>query len=303
MEEALKKETFYPLGYPSFFAHDGRSETPLDATKSSLYETTTRILLLSIRWARNLPSYSSLALQDQVSLLEETWSELFLISCIQWSMPLDSNPLFATMDTNLPINNVQQKKCTQILQKMFARFKMLAVDFSEFACLKAIILFRPGKEVMKRWKNLRDAFYKAEKKAKEDRTSGSQASKRRKYIFNNVLKFFKKIFGKAATTESFTIEEGSRTESEGSLQQLERMEPERSLITEAKEKTVSNIQARRRHKKLDEIDLKILNALEKSAPEKPNSQMSFFHSLLRHTENFDNDEWLSVPSGGSPGHF
>ncbi|CAL1297322.1 unnamed protein product, partial [Larinioides sclopetarius] len=33
-----------------------------------------------------------------------------------------------------------------------------------------------GKEVMKRWKNLRDAFYKAEKKAKEDRTSGSQAS-------------------------------------------------------------------------------------------------------------------------------
>ncbi|CAL1272148.1 unnamed protein product [Larinioides sclopetarius] len=149
-----------------------------------------------------------------------------------------------------------------------------------------------GKEVMKRWKNLRDAFYKAEKKAKEDRTSGSQASKRRKYIFNNELKFFKKIFEKAATTENFTIEEGSRTESEGSLQQLESMEPERSLITEAKEKTVSNTQARRRHKKLDEIDLKILNALEKSAPEKPNSQMSFFHSLLRHTENFDNDEWL-----------
>ncbi|GBN22333.1 Photoreceptor-specific nuclear receptor [Araneus ventricosus] len=144
MEEALKKETFYPLGYPSFFAHDGRSETPLDATKSSLYETSARILLLSIRWARNLPSYSSLALQDQVSLLEETWSELFLISCIQWSMPLDSNPLFATMDTNLPLNNVQQKKCTQILQKMFTRFKMLAVDFSEFACLKAIILFRPA---------------------------------------------------------------------------------------------------------------------------------------------------------------
>ncbi|KAF8788480.1 Photoreceptor-specific nuclear receptor like protein [Argiope bruennichi] len=64
-------------------------------------------------------------------------------------MPLDSNPLFATMDTNSPLNNVQQKKCTHILQKTFSRFKMLAVDFSEFACLKAIILFRPDIENLK----------------------------------------------------------------------------------------------------------------------------------------------------------
>ncbi|GBM24953.1 hypothetical protein AVEN_23478-1 [Araneus ventricosus] len=49
-----------------------------------------------------------------------------------------------------------------------------------------------GKELMKRWKNLRDAFSKAEKKTKEDKTSGSQASKKRKYIFNDELQFLKK---------------------------------------------------------------------------------------------------------------
>ncbi|GIY78393.1 photoreceptor-specific nuclear receptor [Caerostris darwini] len=146
MEEVLKKENLCSLGYPSFFAQDG---TPMDAARTALYETSARILLLSIRWARNLPSYSSLALQDQVALLEETWSELFLISCIQWSMPLESNPLFADMDASVSKNNIHQKKCIHALQRIFARFKILAVDFSEFACLKAIVLFKPDVESLK----------------------------------------------------------------------------------------------------------------------------------------------------------
>lgn len=49
-----------------------------------------------------------------------------------------------------------------------------------------------GKEVMKRWKHLRDAFAKAEKNVKENKTSGSQATKKRKYIFNDELQFLKK---------------------------------------------------------------------------------------------------------------
>ncbi|GFT72456.1 photoreceptor-specific nuclear receptor [Nephila pilipes] len=140
-----KKETPCPYGYPSFFAHEDSAGSSVDA--NALYETSARILLLSIRWARNLPSYSSLALQDQVALLEETWSELFLITCIQWSMPLESNPFFTTMEANL--SDVQPKKCVQALQKIFARFKWLAVDFSEFACLKAIVLFKQDVEPLK----------------------------------------------------------------------------------------------------------------------------------------------------------
>ncbi|GFY71809.1 photoreceptor-specific nuclear receptor [Trichonephila inaurata madagascariensis] len=65
VEEELKKETLCPFGYPSFFAHEDGIGSSMDAAKSALYETSARILLLSIRWARNLPSYSSLGLQDQ----------------------------------------------------------------------------------------------------------------------------------------------------------------------------------------------------------------------------------------------
>ncbi|GFY66404.1 photoreceptor-specific nuclear receptor [Trichonephila inaurata madagascariensis] len=66
VEEELKKERLCPFGYPSFFAHEDSIGSSMDAAKSALYETSARILLLSIRWARNLPSYSSLGLQDQV---------------------------------------------------------------------------------------------------------------------------------------------------------------------------------------------------------------------------------------------
>ncbi|GFV39173.1 photoreceptor-specific nuclear receptor [Trichonephila clavipes] len=70
VEEELKKETLCPFGYPSFFDHEDGIGSSMEAAKSALYETSARILLLSIRWARNLPSYSSLVLQDQVKLIE-----------------------------------------------------------------------------------------------------------------------------------------------------------------------------------------------------------------------------------------
>lgn len=35
----------------------------------------------------------------------------------------------------------------RILEEVFSRFKALAVDPTEFACLKAIVLFKPGEEL------------------------------------------------------------------------------------------------------------------------------------------------------------
>ncbi|GIY33747.1 photoreceptor-specific nuclear receptor, partial [Caerostris extrusa] len=153
---SVEEENLCSLSYPSFFAQDG---TPMDAARTALYETSARILLLSIRWAQSAlllvtgstgsKIFVSMNVSSQVALLEETWSDLFLISCIQWSMPLESNPLFADMDASVSKSNVHHKKCVHALQRIFARFKILAVDFSEFACLKAIVLFKPDVESLK----------------------------------------------------------------------------------------------------------------------------------------------------------
>lgn len=83
----------------------------------------------------------------QVILLEEAWSEMFLLCAIQWSLPMGSCPLLSLPD--LP--STQQAKISiptgdlRILEEVFNRFKALAVDPTEFACLKAIVLFKPGK--------------------------------------------------------------------------------------------------------------------------------------------------------------
>lgn len=82
----------------------------------------------------------------QVILLEEAWSELFLLCAVQWSLPLDSCPLLSLPDL---CPGVQGKASytsldLRLLQEVFSHFKGLAVDPTEFACLKAVVLFKPG---------------------------------------------------------------------------------------------------------------------------------------------------------------
>lgn len=60
---------------------------------------------------------------------------------------MDSCPLLSLPD----LSPTQQAKISlptadlRILEEVFNRFKALAVDPTEFACLKAIVLFKPGK--------------------------------------------------------------------------------------------------------------------------------------------------------------
>lgn len=93
-------------------------------------------------------------------LLEESWSELFLICAIQFCLPMDNCPLFspaqfsqhmlaAATEGNSNANGTNAGKNTQqvgvdlrFLSELVTRFRVVAVDPAEFACLKAIILFK-----------------------------------------------------------------------------------------------------------------------------------------------------------------
>ncbi|XP_066147936.1 photoreceptor-specific nuclear receptor-like isoform X1 [Euwallacea fornicatus] len=107
----------------------------------TIYETSARLLFMAVKWAKNLPSFASLPFRDQVILLEEAWSELFLLNAIQWCMPLDvsASPLF---NLNEHTKNGNSTTDVRILTDTLIRFKSVHVDPAEFACLKAIVLFR-----------------------------------------------------------------------------------------------------------------------------------------------------------------
>lgn len=79
----------------------------------------------------------------KVILLEEAWSELFLLCAIQWSMPLESCPLLAVPEPS-PGKLLPATMDVRALQETLGRFKALAVDPTEFACMKAVVLFKPG---------------------------------------------------------------------------------------------------------------------------------------------------------------
>ena len=55
----------------------------------NVYEAAARLLFMSVKWARNIPSFLQLPFRDQAILLEESWSELFVLSAAQWSLPID----------------------------------------------------------------------------------------------------------------------------------------------------------------------------------------------------------------------
>ncbi|XP_026221962.1 photoreceptor-specific nuclear receptor isoform X2 [Anabas testudineus] len=130
---------------------DCRMSSYTSSCTESIYETSARLLFMSVKWAKNLPVFAHLPFRDQVILLEEAWSEMFLLCAIQWSLPMDSCPLLTLPD----LSPTQQSKMglptadLRILEEVFSRFKALAVDPTEFACLKAIVLFKPETRSLK----------------------------------------------------------------------------------------------------------------------------------------------------------
>ena len=49
-------------------------------------ETTARLLFMAVRWVCCLPLFQSLSKNDQLLLLEGSWTQLFLLHLAQWSM-------------------------------------------------------------------------------------------------------------------------------------------------------------------------------------------------------------------------
>ncbi|XP_054715540.1 photoreceptor-specific nuclear receptor-like [Uloborus diversus] len=116
--------------------------------QETIYETSARLLFMAVKWAKNLPSFANLPFRDQVILLEEAWSELFLLCAIQWCMPLEQSPPLFTPAEHLGTGHLPNGKAAltladvRTLQETLARFKAVGVDPAEFACLKAIALFK-----------------------------------------------------------------------------------------------------------------------------------------------------------------
>lgn len=49
------------------------------ASPEMIYESAIKVLYMTVKWVRNIPTFLDLPLRDQAILLEEGWSELFIL--------------------------------------------------------------------------------------------------------------------------------------------------------------------------------------------------------------------------------
>ncbi|KAF7495101.1 Photoreceptor-specific nuclear receptor [Sarcoptes scabiei] len=106
----------------------------------SFYEISIGLLYTGIKWLKNLPTFASLSIRDQIVLLEESWADIFILNAIQWSLTSEKCYIFSV--NNVP-NGCQYANEIQALEDLFERFKSMAIESAEFAFLKALSIFKP----------------------------------------------------------------------------------------------------------------------------------------------------------------
>jgi nuclear receptor subfamily 2 group E protein 1 len=93
---------------------------------------------------------SQLVICVQLLLLEQSWAELFVLGAAQYLLPLELGQLvsyrgvLAHRDTERTLALLHEVKA---FQDTLNKFKQLHVDPHEYACLRAIVLFRTNGEL------------------------------------------------------------------------------------------------------------------------------------------------------------
>ncbi|XP_015270127.1 PREDICTED: nuclear receptor subfamily 2 group C member 1 isoform X2 [Gekko japonicus] len=116
-------------------------------------ESASRLLFLSMHWARSIPSFQALGQDNSISLVKACWNELFTLGLAQCSQVMNVATILTAFVNHLH-NSLQQDKLSAERGKLVMEhiFKLqefcnsmvkLCLDGYEFAYLKAIVLFSP----------------------------------------------------------------------------------------------------------------------------------------------------------------
>uniref|UniRef100_A0A3Q2NTU6 Nuclear receptor subfamily 2, group C, member 2 n=1 Tax=Fundulus heteroclitus TaxID=8078 RepID=A0A3Q2NTU6_FUNHE len=116
-------------------------------------ESASRLLFLSMHWARSIPAFSALGQEANTSLVRACWNELFILGLAQCTHVMNLSTILAAIINHLQ-SSVQDDKLSgervkQVMEHIwkFQEFcnsmTRLEIDNYEYAYLKAIVLFSP----------------------------------------------------------------------------------------------------------------------------------------------------------------
>ncbi|CAF4151984.1 unnamed protein product, partial [Adineta steineri] len=108
------------------------TDSSLDVTNEEiLCETASFILLESIRWLYLVPSFKNLNESDQFSLIEQSWSILFVLTSAEMKKFLDQNENDSFNDENQYL----------LFQSAIKDLILHSIDSTEYALLKLMVVF------------------------------------------------------------------------------------------------------------------------------------------------------------------
>ncbi|XP_050727398.1 orphan steroid hormone receptor 2-like isoform X3 [Eriocheir sinensis] len=143
-----------PLLADSLVPFNLTAPSPMPAYLNVHYicESASRLLFLSIHWARNIPSFQCLSQESQVALVRGCWSELFTLGMAQCSRIMSLNTILTAIVSHLtqaaatekltPSRFKQVSEHISRLQDFVTAMTKLQPDEHEYAYLKTIVLFQ-----------------------------------------------------------------------------------------------------------------------------------------------------------------
>ncbi|XP_056012011.1 retinoic acid receptor RXR-like isoform X6 [Ostrea edulis] len=149
-------------------AVEPKTDTYIDAQKdavTNICQAADKQLFTLVEWAKRIPHFTELPLDDQVILLRAGWNELLIAGFSHRSIVVKDGILLAT---GLHVHRSSAHQAgvgtifDRVLTELVAKMREMKMDKTELGCLRAIVLFNPdakGLSAVSEVEQLREKVY------------------------------------------------------------------------------------------------------------------------------------------------
>ncbi|XP_030853250.1 retinoic acid receptor RXR isoform X1 [Strongylocentrotus purpuratus] len=120
-------------------------DTPRDPV-TNICQAADKQLFTLVEWAKRIPHFTELPLDDQVTLLRAGWNELLIAAFSHRSIQVKDGILLAT-GLHVHRNSAHSAGVgtifDRVLTELVAKMREMKMDKTELGCLRAIVLFNP----------------------------------------------------------------------------------------------------------------------------------------------------------------
>lgn len=126
---------------------------PSRAMVESTCETAAQLLLMNIRWVKNQCLVHQLCMADQLTLLEDSWCDLFIIGSAQHFIQFNFNPFLCVYDLMDNYRDDHEKTALiinelNVFQSLLFKMAQMRIDEKEYECMRSIVLYKSSKEML-----------------------------------------------------------------------------------------------------------------------------------------------------------